>query len=39
MADTIVEITPEGDTVWSWNTLDYLDKERIDMTRFGVTGG
>ena len=34
MADTIVEITPEGDTVWSWNTLDYLDKERIGYDTF-----
>ena len=29
MADTVVEITPEGDTVWSWNTMDYLDPFRI----------
>ena len=29
MADTVVELTPEGETVWSWDTMDYLDPFRI----------
>lgn len=29
MADTVVEITPQGETVWSWDTMEYLDPFRI----------
>jgi len=29
MADTVVELTPEGDIAWSWNTIDVLDPFRI----------
>ena len=29
MADTVVEFTLEGETVWSWDTMDYLDPFRI----------
>jgi len=34
MADTVVEFTPQGDKVWSWNSLDYLDIERIGYDTF-----
>ena len=29
MADTVVQLTPQGEQVWSWNTMDYLDPYRI----------
>lgn len=29
MADTVVQLTPQGEVVWSWNTLDHLDPYRI----------
>ena len=29
MADTVIQLTPQGEVVWSWNTLDYLDPYRI----------
>jgi len=29
MADTVVQLTPQGKIVWSWNTFDYLDPFRI----------
>ncbi len=29
MADTVIELTPEGDIAWSWNTFDVLDPFRI----------
>lgn len=34
MADTVVELTPNGETVWSWNTMDYLDPFRIGYDTF-----
>ncbi|MEE2955100.1 MAG: aryl-sulfate sulfotransferase [Pseudomonadota bacterium] len=29
VGDTIVEFTPKGEIVWSWNSFDYLDPMRI----------
>ncbi len=29
IGDTIVEFTPEGEVVWSWNTFDHLDPHRV----------
>ena len=29
MADTVIQLTPQGEVVWSWDTLDYLDPYRI----------
>lgn len=29
MADTVVQLTPQGEVIWSWNTLDHLDPYRI----------
>ena len=34
MADTVVVLTPEGEIVWSWNTMDYLDPYRIGYDTF-----
>ena len=34
MADTVVVLTPEGEIVWSWNTMDYLDPFRIGYDTF-----
>ena len=34
MADTVVEITSEGQIVWSWNSMDYLDPFRIGYDTF-----
>ena len=34
MADTVVEITPQGKIVWSWNTFDVLDPFRIGYNTF-----
>ena len=34
MADTVVVLTPEGEVVWSWNTMDYLDPFRIGYDTF-----
>lgn len=27
--DVVVEFTPEGDVVWSWDTFDHLDPQRV----------
>ena len=34
MADTVVQLTPEGEQVWSWNTIDYLDPFRLGYDTF-----
>ena len=34
MADTVVQITPGGEQVWSWNTFDYLDPFRLGYDTF-----
>ena len=34
MADTVVEISPEGKIVWSWNSMDHLDPYRIGYDTF-----
>ena len=34
MADTVVQITPQGEQVWSWNTFDYLDPFRLGYDTF-----
>lgn len=34
MADTVVQISPEGDIVWSWDTFDALDPYRIGYDTF-----
>ncbi len=34
MADTVVELTPDGEIVWSWNTMDHLDPYRIGYDTF-----
>ena len=34
MADTVVQINPRGEQVWSWNTFDYLDPFRIGYDTF-----
>ena len=34
MADTVVELTPEGEIVWAWDTMDYLDPYRIGYDTF-----
>ena len=34
MADTVVELTPGGKIVWSWNSMDYLDPYRIGYDTF-----
>ena len=34
MADTVVQFNAQGEQVWSWNTLDHLDKERIGRDTF-----
>ena len=34
MADTVVQLSPRGEQVWSWNTFDYLDPFRIGHDTF-----
>ncbi len=34
MGDVILEISPEGDIVWSWNAFEYLDPFRIGYETF-----
>ena len=34
MADTVVQFNAEGERVWSWNTMDYLDTSRIGRDTF-----
>ena len=34
MADTVVQISPEGEIVWSWDTFDALDPYRIGYDTF-----
>ena len=34
MADTVMQFTPEGEVVWRWNTMDYLDPFRIGYDTF-----
>lgn len=34
MADTVVELTPDGEIVWSWNSMDHLDPYRIGYDTF-----
>ncbi|MEO1081715.1 MAG: aryl-sulfate sulfotransferase [Pseudomonadota bacterium] len=34
MADTVIQFSPAGDQVWTWNTMDYLDPFRIGYDTF-----
>jgi len=34
MADTVIQFSPTGDQVWTWNTMDYLDPFRIGYDTF-----
>ena len=34
MADTVVQFNADGEQVWSWNTLDHLDTNRIGRDTF-----
>jgi hypothetical protein len=34
MADTVVQLNPEGEIVWSWNSYDALDPYRIGYDTF-----
>ena len=34
MADTVVQITPDGEQVWSWNTFEHLDPFRLGYDTF-----
>ena len=34
MADTVVQFTPEGETVWTWDTYDALDPFRVGYDTF-----
>ena len=34
MADSVVIFTPEGEQIWSWDTMDYLDPYRIGYDTF-----
>lgn len=34
MADTVIQLTPKGDIVWSWNSFEALDPFRIGYNTF-----
>lgn len=34
MADTVIQFSPTGEQVWTWNTMDYLDPFRIGYDTF-----
>jgi arylsulfate sulfotransferase len=36
MGDQIIEFTPEGEVVWTWNSFDFLDPFRIGYETFNV---